>query len=82
MPLVKAIDSARHNIEILIFRFDQRDIERALASAVNRGVAVRALIAHLNGSGEEKLAGLRCACSRLALPWPGPPTTSSVITQS
>jgi cardiolipin synthase A/B len=58
MPLVKAIDSARHNIEILIFRFDQRDIERALASAVNRGVAVRALIAHLNGSGEEKLRGL------------------------
>ncbi len=58
MPLVSAIDNARHTIEILIFRFDQREIERALAAAVSRGVAVRALIAHINGSGEESLRQL------------------------
>jgi len=55
-PLVNAIESARRSIDILIFRFDQREIEHALAAAVTRGVAVRALIAHANSSGQ---AGLR-----------------------
>ncbi len=56
--LVKAINGARKSIEIVIFRFDRREIERALANAVHRGVAVRALIAHTNRSGEAALRQL------------------------
>jgi len=55
---MSAIENARSSIEMLIFRFDQREIEHALAAAVTRGVAVRALIAHLNGSGEDGLRRL------------------------
>ncbi len=58
MPLANAIESARTSVEILIFRFDQSEVERALANAVNRGVSVQALIAHVNGSGEESLRRL------------------------
>jgi len=57
-PLVRAINSAKRNIEIVIFRCEQREIERALASAVGRGVAVHALIAHTNRAGEESLRKL------------------------
>jgi cardiolipin synthase len=57
-PLIKGIGSAKRTIEIVIFRFDQREIERALASAVNRGVSVHALIAHTNRQGEEGLRKL------------------------
>jgi phosphatidylserine/phosphatidylglycerophosphate/cardiolipin synthase-like enzyme len=42
----------------VIFRFDQHEIERALANAVSRGVAVHALIAHTNRAGEEHLREL------------------------
>jgi cardiolipin synthase len=58
LPLVKAITNAKRNIEIVIFRFEQREIERALTNAVNRGVAVHALIAHTNRTGEESLRKL------------------------
>jgi len=58
MPLVKAIASARRSVHIAIFRFDQREIERALANAVSRGVSVYALIAHTNRAGEESLRKL------------------------
>jgi len=54
----QGIAAARRSIEIAIFRFDQREVERALANAVNRGVAVRALIAHTNRAGEENLRRL------------------------
>src|SRR6266404_1753062 len=47
-PLIKEIDGARKSIEIAIFRFDHREIERALARAVDRGVSVHALIANTN----------------------------------
>jgi cardiolipin synthase len=56
--LVRGIDSAKSSIEIVIFRFDQPEVERALASAVSRGVTVRALIAHVNGSGGDGLRRL------------------------
>src|SRR5262245_58612058 len=56
--IVKAIGQAKACLEIVIFRFDQRTIERALAAAVARGVAVHALIAHTNRSGEESLRKL------------------------
>jgi cardiolipin synthase len=58
MPLVKGIAGANKSIEIVIFRLDQREIERALANAVSRGVSVKALIAHTNRSGEENLRKL------------------------
>jgi cardiolipin synthase A/B len=57
-PLVKAIAGAASTVEIVIFRFDQREIERALSNAVSRGVAVRALIAHTNRAGEDSLRNL------------------------
>jgi phosphatidylserine/phosphatidylglycerophosphate/cardiolipin synthase-like enzyme len=58
-PIVRAIRQAKRRIDICIFRFDQRDIERALAEAVQKhGVVVRALIAHTNRGGEAKLRKL------------------------
>ena len=57
-PIIKGIASAKSSVEILIFRFDRREIERALANAVNRGVAVHALVAHTNRSGEDGLRSL------------------------
>lgn len=58
LPLIKGINAARRSIQIAIFRFDQREIERALANAVSRGVSVYALIAHTNRAGEENLRQL------------------------
>lgn len=58
LPLVKAIAGAHKSVHIAIFRFDQREIERALANAVSRGVSVYALIAHTNRAGEESLRKL------------------------
>jgi len=57
-PLIKAINNAKSRIEIAIFRFDRVDIERALTSAVSRGVFVHALIAYTNRGGEKNLRKL------------------------
>jgi cardiolipin synthase len=57
-PLVKAIQKAKTSIAMVIFRFDRVDLEKALAAAVARGVAVRVLIAHTNGGGEKRLRKL------------------------
>jgi phosphatidylserine/phosphatidylglycerophosphate/cardiolipin synthase-like enzyme len=57
-PLLKSIDSAQHSIDIMIFRFDRTEVENALAHAVSRGVAVRALVAHANKAGEDGLRHL------------------------
>ena len=57
-PLLKAIDRARKSIDIVIFRFDVDAIEEALTRAVQRGVTVRALIAHTNRGGAGKLRKL------------------------
>ena len=58
LPLIKGIAAAKSSVEIVIFRFDQREIEHALATAVTRGVAVHALIAHTNRAGEDGLRRL------------------------
>src|SRR5688572_1487583 len=58
VPIVQAIRTARKKIDIFIFRFDRDEIEKALAGAVQRGVAVRALIAHTNRGGENRLRKL------------------------
>lgn len=52
-PLLDGLRSAKKSIQILIFRFDRSEVERALVEAVHRGVAVNALIAFTN-RGEEK----------------------------
>ena len=57
-PLVRGIEGARKSIEILIFRFDRSEIERALDNAVQRGVTVHALIAYTNRGGEKSLRKL------------------------
>ena len=57
-PIIRAIRTARKKIDIFIFRFDREDIEKALTAAVQRGVAVRALIAHTNRGGEARLRKL------------------------
>jgi len=57
-PVVKAIDQAKKTIDIVIFRFDRVEVERALQAAAKRGVIVRALIAHTNTGGEKTLRKL------------------------
>jgi cardiolipin synthase A/B len=58
LPLLKAVKRAQKSIDIVIFRFDVADLEKALAAAVARGVVVRALIAHTNRGGEKNLRKL------------------------
>ncbi|HYB95724.1 MAG TPA: phospholipase D-like domain-containing protein [Vicinamibacterales bacterium] len=58
VPIVKAIRAARKTVDVLIFRFDRTEIEKALAAAVQRGVTVRALIAHTNRGGASVLREL------------------------
>ena len=57
-PLLVAIKRAKKTIDIVIFRFDRMELEKALAAAVGRGVVVRALIAHTNRGGEKRLRKL------------------------
>jgi phosphatidylserine/phosphatidylglycerophosphate/cardiolipin synthase-like enzyme len=57
-PIVRAIRMAKKSIDIVVFRLDRDEIEKALASAVQRGVVVRALIAHTNRGGEARLRKL------------------------
>lgn len=56
--LVKGIRKAKKSVEIMIFRFDRPEIERALIDAVERGLFVHALIAFTNRGGEEYLRKL------------------------
>jgi cardiolipin synthase len=72
-PFLKAIRKARRTIDIHIFRLDYKEIEKALAAAVARGVVVRTLIAHTNAGGEkglrkleQRLLGLGATVSRTA----------------
>jgi phosphatidylserine/phosphatidylglycerophosphate/cardiolipin synthase-like enzyme len=57
-PVLTAIKSARKSIDVLIFRLDRMDVAEALAAAVKRSVAVRALIAHTNSDGGKRLRKL------------------------
>ena len=56
--LVKGIRKAKKSIEIVIFRFDRSEIERALLKAAEKGVFIHALIASTNRGGEEHLRKL------------------------
>jgi cardiolipin synthase len=57
-PLLTGIKHAKKSIDILIFRMDWKELELALQAASERGIAVRALIAHTNRGGEPKLRNL------------------------
>jgi cardiolipin synthase len=57
-PILSAVRRARSCIDIVIFRFDLKELEKELAAAVARGVAVRALIAHENTGGSSNLRKL------------------------
>jgi len=57
-PIVQIVRQARLAIDVCIFRFDLKAIERALADAVQRGVRVRALIAHATGRRAIRLRSL------------------------
>ncbi len=54
-PIVRALDRAKKNIQIFIFRVDRNEVEKALLDAVGRGVAVQALIASTNRGGDKNL---------------------------
>ena len=57
-PILVAIERAKTTLDIVIFRFDLKPVERAVEAAVKRGVAVRALIAHTNSGGDKRLRQL------------------------
>jgi cardiolipin synthase A/B len=57
-PVLQAVKRAQKRIDVIIFRFDRDDLEKALEAAVARGVVVRALIAHTNRGGEKRLRKL------------------------
>jgi phosphatidylserine/phosphatidylglycerophosphate/cardiolipin synthase-like enzyme len=57
-PVRSAIDAATASVDMMIFRIDLKAIEKALEAAAERGVAVRALIAHTNSDGEKRLRQL------------------------
>ena len=57
-PILGAIEKAQTTLDIVIFRFDVKSIEKSIEAAVKRGVAVRALIAHTNSGGEKRLRQL------------------------
>lgn len=60
-PLVSGVRAAKSRVEIIIFRFDLKELQRALELAVARGVYVHALIAHTNRGGEKRLRKLELA---------------------
>ena len=57
-PILAAIEKAQQALDIAIFRFDLKSVEKAIEAAVKRGVAVRALIAHTNSGGDKRLRQL------------------------
>ena len=56
--VVNAIKAAKTSIDTTIFRFDRAEIEKALETAVGRGIKVRTLIAHTNRGGDKLLRKL------------------------
>src|SRR5262245_59922440 len=61
VPIMSAIKGATKSLAVTIVRFHRKEIEKALAAAVARGVAVHALIAHTNATGEKPLRKLELA---------------------
>jgi cardiolipin synthase A/B len=57
-PILKAIKRASRSLDLIIFRFDLKAVEKAIEAAIERGIPVRALIAHTNSGGEKRLRQL------------------------
>ena len=57
-PVLEAIEGARKTLDIVIFRLDLKEIEKAVEAAVGRGVNVRALIAHTHSGSDKALRQL------------------------
>ncbi len=57
-PILRALRKAKESVRITLFRCDLPEVEKALAAAVARGVAVHALIAQTNRAGEKLLRKL------------------------
>lgn len=56
--LIDAVTGAKKSVDLIIFRFDLKPLEKVIEAAVGRGVTVRALIAHTNSGGERGLRQL------------------------
>ena len=54
-PLLDGLRKAKKSIQILIFRIDRSEVEKALVEAAARGVTVQALIAYTNRGGDKNL---------------------------
>lgn len=57
-PLLSLIKGAKKRVDLTVFRFDRSDLEKALKSAVDKGVKVNSLIAYSNRGGEKSLRKL------------------------
>jgi len=57
-PVIAAINAARSTIDMYVFRLKHSGLETALSAALERGVAVRTLVAHTNGGGKSALREL------------------------
>src|SRR5579862_3716028 len=57
-PLLSLIKNAKESVDMAIFRFDRRDLEKVLKTAMGDGVKVTALIAYSNHGGEKNLRKL------------------------
>jgi phosphatidylserine/phosphatidylglycerophosphate/cardiolipin synthase-like enzyme len=56
--LIDAVAGATKSVDLIIFRFGLKPLEKVIEAAVGRGVAVRALIANTNSGGEKGLRQL------------------------
>ena len=57
-PLLSAVNAAKKTLDLIIFRLDLKDVEKALEAAVPRGVNVSALIAHTHKGSDKRLRQL------------------------
>jgi phosphatidylserine/phosphatidylglycerophosphate/cardiolipin synthase-like enzyme len=57
-PLIDSIAHAQKSIDVMIFRFDLKSMEKELEAARDRGVVVRVLIAHESSQGDKRLRQL------------------------
>ena len=57
-PLIDTIAQAQKSIDVMIFRFDLKPMEKELVAARERGVVVRVLIAHESSQGDKRLRQL------------------------
>lgn len=55
VPIVSVIKQAESTVDIVIFRTDMHELQKALEDAAQRGVHVHALVAHTNTGGEKRL---------------------------